>query len=399
MLMQLSCGCCGVAGICQRPLYGGTPQNADSSVSGYDRSWLTYFGSTAYTTVNGYKLQVTSADYLGFSGGKHNYRTKSRPFRWIAGGGTNDNNFVSDMCIDKGCENRFTGPPTDCHLGNVYSHELKYTVPVTTVPAVSGVTFTVEHARIYVDAVDVTGIFAESGSFADRIVPFTSSTLMTDKEIIIECWFKLECAFSTIVTTPRDAIYLTDISYPATATADQAIGKVEFTGGDAESLVPNGSKFRLTFDANGPGGVSSLDLEPQSGWSFSSSSGIIEMIHAATLDVVVFDYSKEVPTVDVTIPAATYPTMSATCLYGPQGTQYESVYKYRSTGLYVSVWTMPQRGVWTPGTSQDFTLEGRRQAWTARLYGVYYPPAYIVSLGASTAMYTAFPAIVSVECV
>ncbi len=116
--MQLSCGCCvdPIPGTIGRPLYGGTPQSSNSEVSGYTTDWQSYFSPNTYVTAYGYKAQITTADYLGFSGGTYNYEVKMRPFRWLAGGGTDEKNFVSDMVISKNCENRFTGPPTNCHL-------------------------------------------------------------------------------------------------------------------------------------------------------------------------------------------------------------------------------------------------------------------------------------------
>ena len=233
-----------IPGTCARPLYGGTPLNSNSEVSGYDRTWGTYFGPSAYVTVNAYSAQITTADYLGFSGGTYNYQMKTRPFRWLAGGGTDDNNYVSDMCISKNCENRFTGPPSNCHLGSVSSSGLTYTAPCLAAYGVSGVTIAIEHARVVVDSVDASGIFAQSGNSTDRYVPFTSSKLMTNKDIYLECWFKVNASFATIVTTPRDAMFVTDISYPTNAGFIEAAGKLSFTWSAIESY----SWMQVSFD-------------------------------------------------------------------------------------------------------------------------------------------------------
>ena len=402
MLMQLSCGCCvaAIPGTCARPFYGGTPLNSNSEVSGYDRTWGTYFGPSAYVTVNAYSAKITTADYLGFSGGTYNYQMKTRPFRWLAGGGTDDNNYVSDMGTSKDCENRFTGPPSNCHLGSVSSSGLTYTAPCLAAYGVSGVTIAIEHARVVVDSVDASGIFAQSGNSTDRYVPFTSSKLMTNKDIYLECWFKVNASFATIVTTPRDAMFVTDISYPTNAGFTDAVGKLSFTGGNAKSGIASTKTIRLSFDKGGPAGLSTLDLEPQSGWSFSDADGVITMIHTATTDAIDFYFNREVPYIDVKIAAATYSGMITKCVYYPRGTEYEALYKYRLTGLYESVWTMPERGSWIPSAPQDFHIEGRRlTAWGVRDYGVFFPEPYQDSIGATDAMYTAFPRVVTVELV
>lgn len=390
----------GTPGTIGRPLYGGTPQNSNSDVSGYTTSWQTYFGPTAYVTANGYKLQFTTSHYLGFSGGTYNYEMKARPFRWLAGGGTDDNNYVSDMVIAKGCQNRFTGPPSNCHMGNVKAEGLTYTVPAAVISGGSSVTINIENSRVVVDGVDASGIFAESGNTQNRYVPFTSQKTMTAKAFYLECWFKINAAYSTIVTTPRDAIYVTDISYPIASPFTNASGKMSFTGGDIRKGFPTTKTVRLTFDRGGPGGVSSLDLEAQSGWTFSETTGQITMTHGSTGDVVLFVYNVEVPYVEVAIAADSYAAMQSTCVYYPQGTEYESVYKYRTTGLFESLYTMPQRGPWINSASQDFYIEGRKMtSFDARLYGVYYPEAYLDSVPVTDAMYTNFPRVVSVELV
>lgn len=402
MLMQIACGCCTdpIPGTCARPLYGGTPLNSNSEVSGYTRDWSSYFGSSAYVTVNAYKTQITTADYLGFSGGTYKYEMKTRPFRWLAGGGTDDNNYVSDMCISKNCENRFAGPPSNCHLGSVSSSGLTYTAPCLAAYGVSGVTIAIEHARVVVDGVDASGIFAESGNSTNRYVPFTSKKLMTNKDIYLECWFKVNASFATIVTTARDAMFVTDISYPTNAAFTDAVGKMSFTGGDAKAKIKANKTIRLSFDKGGPGGVSTLDLEPQAGWSFSDTAGVITMVHTSTTDAIDFYFNREVPYIDVKIAAATYSGMITKCVYCPRGTEYEALYKYRATGLYESVYTMPQRGSWIPSTTQDFHIEGRRLAsWDVRDYGVFKPEPYLDSIGSTDAMYTAFPRVVSVQLV
>lgn len=126
--------------------------------------------------------------------------------------------------------------------------------------------------------------------------------------------------------------------------------------------------YELTFSDNGPGGVSSLVLEPQAGWdTLDVGSGGILMVHQSTQDFVYFNWATEIPELIVNIQARTgkpdYRDSGEVRYYPiPDGN-----YEYTSGNWFQNRYVYSY-GAWDCQGLTTFAVQGRRNVYAQRWY-------------------------------
>ncbi len=140
------------------------------------------------------------------------------------------------------------------------------------------------------------------------------------------------------------------------------IGRVMFSGGNANKKIPRSKVFRLEFDRQGPGGVPALQMQQQPGWTGDVSyTGGVKLVHGATGDFAEVVYGQEVPSIVIYRSAAIGVIGGTSYLgqarYYPVDTDHYDALPVQPSSLY----TQPIRGMWNPEQPNVFRLAGRQQ--------------------------------------
>lgn len=399
MEMQIGCCCETIPVSINRPLYGGTPLNGDSSVAGYTSEWepsppIYRLESTGYHQSSPpywtlYGVQFTASHVVsGSLGGLYEYAAKLRPFRWQFGGASFSHYAVSGVCCEKftsTVENRFTGPSEFNHASPVvtsavscrpwiYAPRVGYTWKN---PSVVSAKF----MRVIINGNDATGVVPVTfGALSTCSAQLLSSVNMTNATVAVDLWMEMSLSVPRTNGHPDDMVPGTNLlsaeprygclvstntySYFNSGVAIH-VGTGSYSGGNARQLANR--RWRLTFAANGPGGVADLVLEEQDGWTFVRINNTITMTHAATGDIVVLEYGREVPRILITRQAATaLANYTKTCIYTPRSaSEYEPLWRY----LNALNTPIGRRG--TVSKTAGATFDGEGRVFTD---GRIYPP-------------------------
>ena len=254
--------------------------------------------------------------------------------------------------------------------------------------------------RLLLDGVDVSGIVAADAtvySAVDRYLIGAGPTHFCNTLNIT-----LASPISAVGKTIAVDLWLQDTYERKNAVPSGQLGNLCFALGGVRTVTWFGNKanvnanrgpsdrYQLTFDAAGPGGVSSVVLEPTAGWTFSEEGTTKRMLHIATGDVLTFNWGFEHPQILINKPSRQnlpYPTtvMRPICAYYPSGSADFIDVNY-SAGVV-------RQGVWNPASS-TFPLFGRYFVGVGR--PDYYGAWANVSGGMSNAIYTGFPHSISV---
>jgi len=429
MEMQLGCCCVTVPATINRPLYNGTPLNSDGSVAGYTANWeaLTQiydFDTSTYHTsfppyYQLYGVQFTAAHVTAFGayGANYQYTAKTRPFRWSFGGSSTAHPVVTGVCaafLSSQAENRFTGPSANNHLGTVLTENVGCDPWIFAAKLESTYRYqtavTATYMRVWIDSVDSSGIVPISyGSAASPIIALLASHDMTNAAVMVDMWFEATLFVPFANAFPSDltpgmnlrsneshfGLAVADGSYTWAASGLVRLdGNGSYSGGDIRKLLRK--NWKLTFDRQGPGGTTELTLTAQSGWSISTSDGIITMTHAATGDIATVDSAREVPRIYITKPAAGGDaSYLKQCVYSPSsGSEYEPIWR-GTYGFSVPSIQTAGRGVVSRTTGATFICEGRASKAQYQGYMLSPPGSGASGTSINGAEYVDFPLTIS----
>lgn len=297
-----------------------------------------------------------------------------------------------------------TTVPADAHCAPMQLNRIEITPPV----AESGFTRAgsrITHYRIWCNEQDLTGVVpvdwrmqtllqgsntTRYAALQDIVLPQLVTT--AGHSLWIDLWIQFR-ATSGIVGSSNTSVGMVTETRRLT-NGPNNLRRVGFLsrlhGADAHKRRRAGDKYRLTFDAAGPGGVTELVLEPQAGWTtLDVGAGGVMMRHDATEDYVLFNFGVEVPELIVSIQAReSVPDIywSARMRYMPIPTgDYES--------FYFQVQSVPNQysyGVWDCQGSTLFARQGRQRNYTNDWFTYLKVPN-------ATAYWTGFPTLVTVE--
>jgi hypothetical protein len=111
-----------------------------------------------------------------------------------------------------------------------------------------------------------------------------------------------------------------------------------------------GKAWQLAFDANGPGGLSSIQMIEQSGWRYEFANNSITLTQTSSpFDSVKLDWNREIPEITVKRPALAVSGSYATWIFKPVSTS-----DYAANTLYNG--PAVQYGVWNPDASTTFNI-------------------------------------------
>lgn len=402
MKMQLSCGCCDVPSVLVgvlRPLNGGGPLNGDVSVSGYVDEWeVCPLPATGELT--DYWLPMKASNLTSFSPGTPVilnawYELKSKPFRYVLAASESDpiGGIVCDYAI--GYENRSTGPDAGNHLSPLMASAVSIRPPVSgcgwagawagvTGGAGSTNTIDITHGRVMIDGVDASGVVALPGG-SNATIPLTSPRDMTNAAVSVDLWYRVTVfipgsldAFNpaiefvpgtntpaylagAMITCDRNHIFPNEFNTNPSSPwyrslANPFFAQASYGSTDVGRWV-NLSRYTLTFDRQGPGGVESLQLRAQSGWTLSVTAGTTIMTHVASSDFVVVQIGREVPRIQIFKHGSDTTGAVRRCNYSPRGAdRYQSfLVGHSSFGVYA---TAP-RSDWQKNGTTVFGNDGR----------------------------------------
>lgn len=402
MKMQLSCGCCDLpsifAGIV-RPLNGGGPQNSEDGPSGYVDEWGACPAGAGGQSGD-YWLPMKASNVTSSTPGSPvpldvSYELKSRPFRYVLAASTTDpfGGVICDYAL--GYENRSTGPDSGNHLSPLLATSVSIRPPIsgfgwtgawTALAGGTGSTQTIDitHARVWINGVDASGIVTMPGG-SEAVIPLLSSQDMTDATVSVDLWYRVTVfipgslgAFSdppeefvdgtnalvdfsgAMVTCDRNWLYRTEFNtYDGSpwyqSLANPFFGRAGYGSSDVGRWV-NLSRYTLSFDREGPGGVSELPLRDQAGWTRTFSGSTTTMTHDASGDWVSVQIGREVPRIQVFKTGTDPSGATRRCNYSPRGTsRYQSFLTNAGYGDYATA----SRGDWQRTGTTVFANDGR----------------------------------------
>jgi hypothetical protein len=435
MKMQLSCGCCETTSIFAgvvRPLNGGGPLNADVSVAGYVDEW-DVCPESANGQAGDYWLPMKASNVTSFEPGDPifnvSYELKSKPFRYVLAGRGDDPGLGIVCDYSLGYENRATGPDAGNHLSPLIATSVGIRPPIVgfgwsaiwTSPFGGGTgstkTIDITHARVWINGADASGVVAMPGGW-NAAVPLLDPHDMTNATVAVDVWYKVtvfipasqaHAAFpetyplepgtntpimakgSCVTCNNRNQIYPTLYNTSPSspwyrALANPYLARASY-GARSVSRWTDLSSYTLLFDRQGPGGVESLALREQTGWTLTTSGGTTTLSHDATNDFVTVQIAREVPRIQVFKFGFDITGASRRCNYSPRGTaRYDSFLTALGFGNYA---TAP-RGDWQKNGTTIFGNDGRvvgSGAFTSPQ--TWYPPESGIPAGVD--FYSEYP--------
>lgn len=282
-----------------------------------------------------------------------------------------------------------TTPPADSHLAPMRLTSIDIDVPIA-----ANVDFDygskLTHYRVWVGGVDVTGVVPVNWGVGHRPPGFNSyypgtvtltipGGVVTEGEsVYIDLWVQFRAQ-----DLPTGDFWTAGWSSESQRLVRQYNGVpllaflASLNSANANLNRRRDDLYELTFSNNGPGGVSSLVLEPQAGWdTFDVGSGGILMAHQSTQDYVYFNWSREIPELVINIQARSgkpdYRYSGEVRFYPvPDGN-----YEYASGNWFGTQWVFSY-GAWDCQGLTTFAVQGRRSEYTNRwLTKVTMPSQY-----------------------
>lgn len=317
-------------------------------------------------------------------------------------------------------------PPDSSHVMPMQLKSITMTFPPYGINGIITSPSKVYKYRVLINSVDVTGVRDvnyELGANPDTsghafssasISLLSENIILTGSETIwIDCWVQY---------TVQDDNFAAGTLYDDGSTEWIYVGGLAETGiystgwrtlysgmirvwGDVTLDAVNvnskryeGDTYRINFSNNGPAGLSSIVLEPQSGWNYHEDPGGIYMYNYATGDGVNFIWASEIPYVIVSI-AAKYENpanFAGEARYFPvPNSTYDSVnFQYGTYPYSNYYWGY---GTWDTQGSTLFTFYFRKiRHWTGSSFSGYRwywaPPLSIYN-----SIRAGFPTTVTVE--
>jgi len=223
----------------------------------------------------------------------------------------------------------------------------------------------VTHYRLWIDGSDITGVVSVPANTArldsrfgqytsvvkkckEQIVKALTPSVKNLKTVWVDFWIK-------VVIESTNSGPSTDPPAPACEPQVLWVHPRKSTPSSLLSAIPSknttGKTWSLVFDADGPGGVSSIETKEQANWTFLSQNNAITLTQTASPnDSIVFDWNREIPEIRITKPATlAFPALS-TWIYKPVPSgDYDSQSHYGASVNY-------QYGCWNPNAATTFNL-------------------------------------------
>lgn len=385
-----------------RPLNGGSPLNGDSSVAGYSDEWEACPGSANGQTGD-YWLPMKASNVTSSTPSTPVilnawYELRSKPFRYVLAASSTDvyGGVVCDFAV--GYENRSTGPDAGNHLSPLMATAVGIRPPISgfgwggewSDPFSGSVgstkTIDITHGRVNINGSDASGIVALPGG-ATASIPLLAPVDMTDAEVTVDLWYRVTVFIpgslsiynetaepvpgtntpigvrGSCVTCDRNHIFFTQFNNTSQSPwyrslANPFLGQASYGATNIRGWA-NLSGYTLHFDRKGPGGVSSLQLQEQDGWTYSVSGGTTTMNHIATQDFVIVQVGREVPRIQVFKRALSFdPTgISRRCNYSPRG--IERYPSFQMNHFSFDPYATPARADWQRDGTTVFAADGR----------------------------------------
>lgn len=306
------------------------------------------------------------------------------PLRWelgdVSAGMTNTGGFYVNSIQLEASGSGFamcdTTPPADSHLAPMRLTSIDIDIPIG-----ANVNYDygskVTHYRVWVNEVDVTGVVAVDWEVGYRppgfnsYYPGTMTLTIPDgvstegESVYIDLWVQfraqdLPTGAASVVGWSSESQRLTRLSNGVPLLAFL----VSLNSANANLNRRRDDLYELTFSDNGPGGVSSLVLEPQAGWdTLDVGSGGILMVHQSTQDFVYFNWATEIPELVVNIQARSgkpdYRYSGEVRFYPVPDDNYE----YTSGNWFSTPWVFSY-GAWDCQGLTTFAVQGRRNVYT-----------------------------------
>lgn len=226
-------------------------------------------------------------------------------------------------------------------------------------------TYYVTHYRLWIDGTDATGIISLPGSgalidnrhpadlfvrCAAELSPTISAVVRNSKSVAVDFWTSMELVSrGQFGQFPLPTI-------PAGRIAPQAFWITPGPSMPSSVIMADpakkttGKAWQLAFDANGPGGVSSIQMIPQAGWAYEFANNSITLTQTSSpFDSVKLDWNREIPEITVKRPALAVSGSYATWIFKPASTG-----DYAANTLYNG--PLVQYGVWNPDASTTFSI-------------------------------------------
>jgi hypothetical protein len=352
--------------------------NGNTEVTGYSKPWVfglpfILSGLVPDSSINIWHLKGPAGiDPTPETAGSANprYVVKMAPVRFRIGDTgwgpftpTLTRRYLNQANIETAFSN--TSPPSAGHSGAATITSVAVTPPFGTLynSALSGVKF----ASMWVNGVDVSGIVAVnalanqfgSALFACRsvVLSIAPSVITANQVIEFDFWFELSVAKTENFLNPATGVNTQSIPIIGAAPQSQNLQRpnlqfrANFSGINVQAKRATSHKYKMTFNANGPGGVTELTFEPQSNWSFQQLSlTSIRMTKTAgtgTGDTVTLNWGREIPEIRV--------TKNVTM---PSGAQPIVRLLPANSGHYGQVDGNSIPGVWNPAGTTTFSVVG-----------------------------------------
>lgn len=390
-----------------------SPLNSDSTVSGYDRPWT--FGNP-YTletlnsspTIQLWQLAQTP-DLTPTEGTVSNPRwvIKMRPIRYrIGDGGWTDplskatRQYLSWPSRETAFRS-FSPPATGHHSGALIT-QIIVQPPIATVftSAQSAVT----HVRVLKNGVDLSGVVSVSGpadwndgtafrrQYCRAVTIPISPSEATDSDVFeVDYWFRLSVTRNEgwyFVTAGNNGLPVAIVGAGRTSRdARQNVRewRAIFTGINVQAKQYVGDVYKLTFDANGPGGATTLNLQAQADWSFMQTSATSVLMTktsgTGTGEWVSLNWGKEIPEVRVKKNATPYSGTNSIVRFLPA-----------NTGTYQQIDGSSTPGSWDPLSATTFSVIGINGIDINSISSGFFDASVFPA-----AAFTPFPASVTVE--
>ena len=390
-----------------------SPLNSDSTVSGYNRPWT--FGNP-YTlevlngspTIQLWQLSQTS-DLTSTEGTTSNPRwvIKMRPIRYRIG----DDGWADSLSRatrqylswpSRETAFRSTSPPSTAHFATSRITSITVQAPIVTVFATAQSAIT--HVRVWKNGVDISGVVSVSGAanwsdatafkrmYCRLVTVSISPTNLSANDVFeVDYWFKLS-------VTKNEGWYTATSGSGGLPSAIVGAGRTSrdarqnyrewratFSGINVQAKQYSGDVYKLTFDANGPGGATTLNLQAQANWAFSQTSAtsilMTKTSGTGTGEWVSLDWGREIPEIRIKKNGTPYFGTNSIVRLLPA-----------SSGTYGQIDGLSTPGIWDPLSATTFSVIGINGININSISSGFFDASVFPS-----AAFTPFPSSVTVE--
>lgn len=403
-----SCSC-----FCSVPMYGEIGRRVlvvgpqASGGKSEDTTWV--FGKIALSEITStqdsfWKLSPSTSGWVSDPDtGRAEKRFKMYPMRWEIG--TIDNDFASHFwqrSLIQTVALAALTPDSASHLNPFTISQFRTPCAFPRILPGNNVAYyypivksaTVVWYRLWVDGVDATGIVAcaQKVYFRNGDRPFRGDqldvnaldvtiptpTTAVGKTVWVDLW--LDITMQTLAFPPGASTVDILCAHGGLRTTNMFMSKSSVNANRSKT-----DRYQLTFDANGPGGATTLVLEPTAGWTFVEEGPTKIMIHSGSGDRISFIWSSEHPQIVVYRPSQINLPYAGThrpqCAYYPTGsTPYHA---------YTNIGGANQLGSWNPSGTTVFPIYGRYVVGFQT--GDYYAPTSLLNSGSGNSFFNNFP--------